>query len=102
MKTINELNEGEIKPIDMEKLARFAEGISLVCQGEYGYTYVNPETRTLHITLGDASPFRVKELEFWIVNSFYDQFDKIEIADEWSPKEEGYLQYKKGKFVEYK
>lgn len=50
-----------------KKLDRQAEVIDIICNGEYGYTYVNDEENKVFICVGDSHPL---DMDFWI-NIFF-------------------------------
>jgi len=75
--------------IDMEKLSKYAEGISLL-DIDYGITYVNEEENKICISLGDSNCFDLKALEEQIpyeVTKEYKDAEKviIEIDCEFVP-----------------
>lgn len=80
-KLIKESVENDLKSdiINIKLLTQYATAIELLCNGEYGYTYFNPETNYIGICLGDSNPFGIKILEDWIKYSIsdYNDVDKV-------------------------
>ena len=65
------------KLVDMKRLEEFAQGLKMICMGEYGETYYNTELKKIIINLGDGNPFgSIKELEDWIKETVYDDYSK--------------------------
>ena len=96
------------KLVDMKRLEEFAQGLKMICMGEYGDTYYNAELKKIIINLGDANPFgSMEELEDWIKETIYDDYSKavkqidVEIDCEWGPNsaEEGWMHWNGKKFV---
>lgn len=106
--TINEFNaineKVDIKSdvIDIKKLTAYANAIEMLCDGEYGYTYFNPETNYIAVCLGDASPFNEDTLTDWFKEMLIKDYTKnidnvsIEIDCEWQP--EALYIFKNGKW----
>ena len=97
------LNEGVKNIIKKDALADMAKGIELVCNGEYGVTFYNPEKNEIYICLGDSNPFDTSALEEYVLDavSSYSDRDKIsiDIDHESYPNEgEGWLVYKNDNF----
>jgi len=94
--------------INMDKLAKYAEGISLL-DVDYGVTYVNEEDNKICISLGDSNPFDTTMLEDQIPYNVTDGYKnaeeiKLEIDCEFIPseisKEKGsWKMWKKGKWI---
>lgn len=90
--------------IDMEKLSKYAEGISLL-DVDYGITYVNEEENKICISLGDSNCFDMEMLENQIpyeVTKGYKDAEKItiEIDCECIPNTSsgGWKKFNKGKW----
>jgi len=91
IKNINEFNGSvDIKSdiINIKLLTKYATAIEMICDGEYGYTYFDPETNYIAVCLGDVSPFNDDTLEQWFEETIvidYKNIDsvKIEIDREW-------------------
>ena len=104
------VNEGSDKnPIDMDKLAKYAMGISLCCAGEYGDVYYKEEENHVFVCLGDSNPFDEESLIDYIkdaVSKDYDGYQrvKVTIENEAHPTGEGWQLFdpKKNKFVDCK
>jgi len=91
VKMIEEKENKSSCVIDMEKLGKYAEGISLL-DIDYGITYVNEEQNKICISLGDSNPFDMEMLENQIpyeVTKGYKEAEKIsiEIDCEFVPSE---------------
>ena len=98
------LTEGKKNTIDVKELEKMAKGIELVCDGEYGATFYQPDSNSVFICVGDSHPFNLSDLKEFILNAIVDDYDdrekvNIEIEHESYPKEEnGWLVYKNDNF----
>ena len=100
------LNEKENSAlIDMDKLTEIAHGIELVCQGEYGSTYVNEEENKIAICLGDSNMFDMRMLEEHLPYEITKDYKDAELIDcevdcEWIPNtgDGGWKEFKRGKW----
>ncbi len=86
----NILNEGKEEYIDYKKLVKYANAISIICNGEYGITYYNKNENHVFICLGDSNPFDYKYLEWYIKGAIsknykYEKFIKITIENKSIP-----------------
>jgi len=108
--TINETIEVKSKIIDVKKLEQYATALLVICGGEYGDTYFNPEINSVFICLGDANPFNIEFLENFIkeyISKDYKTSDqiKVEVDMECGPNSEtpGWLEWdgKKWKEINY-
>lgn len=84
---INENFELKSTLIDVRKLEQYADGIAIVCGGEYGVTCFNPEKNKIWIMVGDANPFDETYLieflkEFVAVDFKMDIFNQIHVEVE--------------------
>lgn len=90
MRMIREKKEGSKCCINMDKLAKYAEGIALL-DIDYGLTYVNEEENKICICVGDSNPFDMEQLENQIPYEVCAKGGKcaemidIEIDCEWTP-----------------
>ncbi len=88
-KNINEAVDIKSDIIDIKLLTQYATAIELLCNGEYGYTYFDPENNYIAVCLGDSNPFGDEELHDWIKWSVCDykkaELIKVEIDCEWVP-----------------
>ena len=88
------------KAVDMKKLEMIANGLLLLCMGEYGHTYINKEEMKIGIVLGDANPIvGFDKLEDWVrwecidgPHEFIEEF-YIEIDAEWQPSGENWKRF---------
>jgi len=103
---LNEGTKNKKGPIDVDKLIKYAEAISLICDGEYGDTYYHEEDNNIFICLGDSNPFDTEFLE-WImrdaIKTSYDVSDDdidIEIENECGPSGEGWKRIRNGKLID--
>ena len=83
------------KIIDLKKLDELASAIYILCNGEYGYTFLNEKINTIWICVGDSNPFDTEYLEMFIkeiVSTSYKVSDEINIIieNEAYPTDEGY------------
>jgi len=102
---LNEKEEKKISVIDMDKLTEIAHGIELVCQGEYGSTYVNEEENKIAICLGDSNMFDMEMLEGHLPYEVTEGYKDAELIDcevdcEWIPntRDGGWKEFKRGKW----
>ena len=105
---LNEKEEKEEKEsylIDMKKLTEIAHGIELVCQGEYGSTYVNEEENKIAICLGDTNMFDMEILEEHLPYEVTEDYKDAKLIDcevdcEWIPNtiDGGWKEFKRGKW----
>ena len=109
---VNESNEEDLTfedIVDVEKLRDFAKSLHLICLGNEGYTYYNPDEMKIAISLGDNNQIRLEGLKEWINETIFKDYsnkDKIniEIDNEWIPGKEGWfifnLYKNREKFIE--
>ena len=107
---INEAIEVKSKIIDVKKLEQYATALLVICGGEYGDTYFNPEINSIFVCLGDANPFDIDYLEDFLkeyISKDYKTRDeiKVEVDMECGPNNEtpGWLEWdgKKWKEINY-
>jgi hypothetical protein len=97
------LNENKETPktfddfVNMKQLEAFAVGLSNICMGEYGDTYINKEEKKIGIVLGDSNPFKEEYLKDWIENMCFESWgdDKVEIEIdcEWQPSGDNWVRF---------
>ncbi len=79
------------KIIQIEKLKDVAHSIKVLCNGEYGDTFLDIENNKVLIVLGDSNPFD-SSLKYFILDAIaeYDNQDKIsvELENEIEPDNE--------------
>ena len=106
LEVLNE--EKKFNPISLDKLIRYALGITICCAGEYGQVYYNEEDAHVFIVLGDANPFDESMLKNEFIKRAirkkdYDDEKRIKITIEnerGPPSGEGWLMFNgKDKFV---
>jgi|TARA_R110000851_G_scaffold251971_5_gene404527 hypothetical protein len=90
--------------INIEKLIKYAEAIEVMCNGEYGVTYLHEEENKVFVMLGDSNPFDSEYLIMYMKEAISDGWrnaDKIdiEIENEGGPSGEGWQEIKKGKLI---
>lgn len=97
---VNEAIEVKSSIIDVKKLEQYATALLIICGGEYGDIYFNPEKNSIFICLGDANPFSIEDLESFLtdyISKDYKTRDEIKVeADmECGPNsdEEGWLEW---------
>lgn len=56
----------ESNPIDIEKLKKYSLAINICCNGEYGEIYYNEKNNHVFVNLGDSSPFKDEDLEYYM------------------------------------
>jgi len=103
----NRLNESKKTkgPIDIDKLLKYAEGIEVICNGEYGTTYYNEEENKIFICLGVSNPFD-DDLMWYMRDAIKSSWEvkdeeiEIEIENESSPSGEGWKRIRKGKLID--
>lgn len=100
------LNEQIKSIVDVETLKKIANGIYLVCNGEYGDTYYHPKENKIFICLGDSNPFDGDALKQWIIYAVanWKDSDKIDVEIEYEalPREgEGWLIFDGDDFIEH-
>jgi len=108
-KSLHEALNGKDKKsvFDMDKLAKYAEAIEVICGGEYGTVFLNEKESKIWIMLGDANPFDQEDLTWFMRDAIKKSYDvkddeiTIEIGDECFPSGEGWKEFKNGKFVDY-
>jgi hypothetical protein len=63
---IDDINK--IKDVfDIENITNMSIGLKLICLGEYGDLFINPEHKKIFICLGDCNPFgEIEKLEDYI------------------------------------
>lgn len=105
--TINEFKENipfKSDIINVKLLTKFALAIELICNYEYGQTYINPETNNISVCLGDYNPFDIDILKDWILYTVNDykhiNLVTIEIDCEFVPQNMSYI-FKNGKWEKY-
>ena len=94
--------------IDLDKLKKFAKGIEICCNGEYGVTYYNPKENHVYIMLGDSNPFN-DGFKYYILyaiskNSTSEKLIKITIEHECFPTNTSgnWLKFNGIDFIPYK
>mgnify|MGYP003393492014 CR=1 FL=1 len=87
--------------INVELLTKFALGIELICNYEYGQTYINPEENKIAVCLGDSNPFDIDQLTDWLLYEIVEyknvELVSVEIDCEFVPENMTY-QFKNGKW----
>lgn len=105
---VNEALEVKSSIIDVKKLEQYATALLIICGGEYGNTYFNPETNSIFICLGDANPFSMEDLESFLTDYISKDYKtrneiKVEIDMECGPNsEDGWLEWNGKKWNELK
>lgn len=91
---IKRIVENVNNPIDIKKLNEYANAIGVLCNGEYGEVFYNENENHIFVCVGDANPFDIKSLEFFIKCAVakdwktQDQI-KVTIEDECYPNDDG-------------
>ncbi len=107
---IKRLNETlETNPINLDKLKKYALGISLCCAGEYGITFYKESENHIFICLGDSNPFDDSMLKEYILDSVEKDYSyrkqiKITIENECYAPGDDWKKYdpKSNEFKEWK
>jgi len=91
--------------IDNDKLQRYATAIAIICNGEYGDVFYNPDQIKIFVCLGDANPFS-EDLEYFMKDAVaidYKQSDKISVEIEnevGCPNEPGWFKWTGNEWIE--
>ncbi len=97
----------ESSAIDMNKLEQYAKAISIMCNGEYGDTYVIPKENKVFVCLGDSSPFDDEELIAYMRGAIAKDYDatdliEIEVENECPPEGDGWYELTKKGWTPWK
>lgn len=83
---IKRLHESlENNPINIDKLKKYGIAINTCCNGEYGEIYYNENDNHVFVCLGDSSPFKDEDLEYYMKEAIavdYKSQDKIKVTIE--------------------
>lgn len=91
----NEDSSTESSAIDMKKLEQYAKAISIMCNGEYGDTYVFPKENKVFVCIGDSSPFEDEMLIQYMKGAKdykSEELIEIEVENEGLPEGDGWYE----------